>query len=741
MIFDYVNSALDNNPRVCLIETFRTIVSSSNVKELIQRFRAGDAEAKKHLPAFLFHATFGGKKRLAQNAEASGAVMVDFDKLPEPELKELCARIIQASQQKENGIMLAHITPSGKGIRIVIRAHKKAPYEQCDTIGDFQHRIAEIVGATQYLDEVTTDLSRLSFAPQKEDIFVYTSELFGSVKEVDFKETDTRQRPTQQTTAVFTSGSSQDSFEGVPLSDIFKLYFETEGGVPTEGNRNAAFYKAARDLRYICDFNPNVIARAMPEVGLTQKEVLDVCTSACQSSRAAEIPLLVRSCVNKLKDSGREDDEQEAPESETENHVKLPPIFEHFTSCYPPSFRDAVVLAMLPCLGTLATRVRARYLDGELHSPSFFTVVSAEQASGKSFARKIVNILMEDLKSEDDAARAIEQAYRNQVRQSKNKKNQPDDPRVVIRCVPANVSVAKLLQRLDYAEGRHIFSFAEEMDTVIKANSGGSWSQKSDIYRNAFDNAEYGQDYMSDNSYSANLRIFYNLLILGTPRQVDKFFNDVENGLVSRCMFASLPDGFAQRMPIFKDPTPDGVVFIKKFINRLREAKNVIEIPEVNEVLDAWLEKQRLLALQSGDRARDTFRKRAAVMAFRAAMVVAAGYERRKAAKKVLQDFALYIADMVLREQMVFAAARMDEAFALNSESRSARKSRGENRRETLFQALPESFSANDITSLAAKSLVFTPTKQLVYLWRKNGLIERTSNGSFRKINPNQPTQ
>ncbi len=729
MIFDYVHNVGDNQPQVCLYDIFKQLIASPHVKEQTERYRAGDSEAKKRLPAFLFHATFNGKKRLAKNATASGLVMVDFDHVDPADLADY-ALIAQSDQARAWGVMLAHVTPSGKGLRIVIRADCSKAYAGCESISDYQHRIAQLFGAEKYLDEVTTDLSRLSFCPTADDIIYMTPELFTAEKVIDFKGDEATKRPAeaQQKAVIFTSGASQETFDGVPLTDIFRTYFELQGGAPTEGNRNAAFYAAARELRYICDFNPKVIARFMPQVGLTEKEVLDVCSSACTSSRAKDIPQIVRSIVQSLKIT----EEEEEGTAETEQApIKLPPIFEHFTKCYPPHFRDAVVLAMLPCLGTLGTSVRARYLDGELHSPSFFTVVSAEQASGKSFARKIVNVLMEDLRFEDESARVVEQAYRNALRQSKNKKDQPEDPRVVIRIVPANVSVAKLLQRLDYAEGKHLFSFAEEMDTVIKANSGGSWSQKSDIYRNAFDNAEYGQDYMSDNSYSANLKIYYNMLVLGTPRQTNKFFSDVENGLVSRCMFASLPDGFGQKMPVFKEISPEGLVYVKKFVDRLRECKDTLDLPEVNQALDGWLDEQRISALQSADRARDIFRKRSAVIGFRAAMILAAGLPKNHQRKKMLSDFAVYIASLVLEEQLKYAGARLEEALEGGDK---AEKQVRLGKRKALFTELPAEFTTADINQAMAKYGILSPVRSLVCAWRSNKLIEKIEKNKYRKF-------
>jgi hypothetical protein len=236
---------------------------------------------------------------------------------------------------------------------------------------------------------------------------------------------------------------------------------------------------------------------------------------------------------------------------------------------------------------------------------------------------------------------------------------------------------------------------------------------------------------MSDNSYSANLKIYYNMLVLGTPRQTNKFFSDVENGLVSRCMFASLPDGFGQKMPVFKEISPEGLVYVKKFIDRLRECKGTLELPEVNKALDQWLDEQRISALQSADRARDIFRKRSAVIGFRAAMIVAAGLAKQRQSKKMLADFAVYIASLVLEEQLKYAGARLEEALQGNG---NAEKQVRLGKRTALFAELPAEFTTADINQAMAKFGILSPVKSLVYAWRSNKLIEKIEKNKFKKL-------
>lgn len=719
MIFDYCPT-VGGKPQRCLYDQMREMMDSPAVAQLIARYRAGETEAKRRLPAFCFHAHFRDGKRSSRSAEPSGLVMVDLDHLDAVKLEELSARALSDEFRAATAdtLLLLHVTPSGRGLRLVCKARRCAPFEDCLCIADYQRRYAALLGASEWLDGVTTDLARLSFCPARADVLLLSERLFVEDAEVtSFAEVrgDVRSLPAP---SLAEDDRVQDLFHDLPLDDIFARYFALTGGLPAEGERNSRFYAAARDLRYICDFSPRTLAAHMPAVGLGADEVYAVCRSACESSRASRMPAVVGKAVEQVR-AERESEQEPARggQSEAAEGGGLPVLFRDMAGLYPPSFRHAVTLALLPVVGTLATGVRARYLDGELHSTSFLTVITAEQASGKSFARRLVGTLLHTIALEDAAARAVEQAYREELRRKRNAKEQPADPHAKIRLVPASISVAKLLQRLDNAKGEHLFSFAEELDTVIKSNRGGAWSEKSDIYRNAFDNAVYGQDYMSEVSYSATLPVYYNMLFLGTPRQTRKFFPDAENGLVSRCCFATLPDQFAAQMPRFGQLDEGARLRVDRMVEKLRAAGGEVNLDFVNKALAAWLEAHRLAALEANDRAADIFRRRAAVIGFRAALCVAPLYDSKRKLQ-ALPKFALHVADLVLEGQMAFAGEQLNGLLG-----REKPRSRG--RCGSVLEALPDTFSLGELSAVLSERRMSTPPKQLVYYWTRDKLIMR----------------
>ena len=735
MKFDYCPH-LSAKPEICLYDDFKALISLPVVRELIAQHRADPSSgAKRSLPAFCFHATYGGRTRAARHATPSGLYMLDLDHVPAERLEGLERDLAETARRSCESvaplslplILLLHVTPSGQGLRLVCKAQRTPAFTGCRSLADYQRRAAQLLGVADLLDEVAHDLARLSFCPCADDVLFMSPRLFTDTAEVtDFAPSQPapqRRAAAPQPALPQSSQSSpaapqaplQEEYRGRPLRDIFARYFELQGGLPAEGERNARFYAATRDLRYICDFNPQVLAAHMPDVGLSAQEVYAVCDNACQSSRATRLPAAVSQALDLLEPAAA----PAAAPAASEPLTRLPLLVRELVAAVPAPFARAAVLAVLPVMGTLATRVRARYLDGELHSPSFITLCTAEQASGKSFARRLVQALMHTVMAEDAEARAAEARYHEELRRKRNAKELPADPRVKVTMIPVTVSIAKLLQRLDYAAGDHLFSFAEELDTLIKTNRGGAWSEKNDIYRNAFDNAAYGQDYMSDNSYSATLPIFYNMLLLGTPRQRGRFFADVENGLVSRVCFASLPDQFGKAMPPAVDIPAKTQQRIDAHVARLRAAHGVMNLDFLFAPLQHWLEEHRQRALRENNRARDIFRRRAAVIGFRAAMTVYPLYASPKKAQPLLADFALCVANLVLEGQLDYAGATLNRVLSAPGSERSG--GFGTN----IFAQLPDRFDASELAAQLVKRGMKSPPRQLIYVWLREGLITK----------------
>ncbi|MBO7545977.1 MAG: hypothetical protein J6T19_04645, partial [Paludibacteraceae bacterium] len=326
--------------------------------------------------------------------------------------------------------------------------------------------------------------------------------------------------------------------------------------------------------------------------------------------------------------------------------------------------------------------------------------------------------------------REKEQAYKEKLRASKNSKFQPEDPHACPRNNGVSISVAKLLQLLTYAEGKHLIGIGEEMDTLVKSERAGTWSQKSDIYRLAFDNAEYGQAYMSEASFSAHVKVYYNLLLTGTPNSMRRFFKDVEDGMVTRVCFAQLPDTSFAEMPVFAPYTEAEKAEIIHWARRLDAETGTIECSAVDEAISQWCKEKLQEASDADNRAMDTFRRRAAVIGYRAGMLCYLLEDRKATA--VVGEFATWVAEYVFRNQMELWGEQMELACTGALKIRDGRDVMG-----SLLALLPEEFVTADLIKLRAKkgqNVSVSSIKSLLHRWKKNRRIAQVGEGRWRRM-------
>ena len=409
---------------------------------------------------------------------------------------------------------------------------------------------------------------------------------------------------------------------------------------------------------------------------------------------------------------------------------ELPRLLRLLCKRLPTDYQPAMIIASLPVLGTLATRIRFEYLDRQEQSLSFFSCITAPAASGKSFIRKPVDLLLTPINEQDAIEREKEQAYKDKLRASKNSKNQPEDPHACPRNNGVAISIAKLLQLLTYAEGKHLIGIGEEMDTLVKSEKAGVWSQKSDIYRLAFDNAEYGQAYMSDASFNAHIKVYYNLLLTGTPNSMKRFFKDLENGLATRVCFAQLPDTSFTEIPVFAPYSEGEKAEIIRWARRLDAEQGTITCPQVGKVIADWLESKRQQAIDADSHAMDTLRRRAAVIGFRAGMLCYL-LENHKYTRTVGQ-FAQWVAEYVFRNQMELWGDQMETLLAGALDSQSERGAAS-----SLLELLPEEFSTADLIKLRARkgqSVKSSAIKSLICRWKAHNRIDKVSDGHWKRL-------
>ena len=699
------------------------------------------ARLKRQLPVITPHACrfTGDGTRKSANAVPSGLVMLDIDHIDDP--RDFFSRWIAPVLTAENKIYFVAITPSGHGIRVI------AEREAGESIPAAQKRLAHYFALTEF-DAVTKDLARASFLmPWSYVLYCEPTGLNFNTPEQEavitthFSQLDTQpatsplphreasiSSPSERPIGGTPSYSEASTFRDIPYSDIVSHLENLLGGTPSEGERNQFYFTLVRYMRYICDFNADKCVAVLPDYGLSIGERHATAMSSVNRPRKSAMPDLLNRAITAAQQAISEGEAHASSliASSPDNLPPLPRVLELICRRLPESFRPAMVIASLPILGALATRVRFQYLDKQEHSFSFMSCISAPAATGKSFIRKPVNLLLTPIDRQDEIERKREEEYKDALRAAKNSKMQPTNPRACPRNNGINVSIAKLLQLLAYSDGKHLIGIGEEIDTLVKSERAGVWSQKSDIYRLGFDNAKYGQNYMSDNSFSANVPVFYNLLLTGTPGGMYRFFKDVEDGLVTRFCFAQLPDMFGSDIPAFENYTEAEEREIIDIADTLDKAAGTIACSHVGVRIRRWLNDKRELAIREDSRAVDTLRKRAAVIGYRAGML--AYLLNECVYTKEVGQFTSWVAEYVFQNQMELFGSKFEEVAQSQIRVR-------ENRSQvvSLLQALPEQFSKSDLMALRARNGQSTNIAMVISRWKAAGFIKQVEKNTYRK--------
>ena len=737
MKFSIYSTVKSAKPFLCDKATFEGFIYSAAIKETIDKIRASKdkneiAELKKTLPVVTWQAYFKGRRK-SEEAVPSGLFMLDIDHVENPG-KFYAEKIM--SLEPELHIVYAAISPSGHGIRLVAEC-----FEGLSTIAENQQELAQRIGTE--IDEVCKDWARCSFLSDAGSTLYMDWDLFNRTPKVLLNNENENEKVVSSQPSAVSGQCEVDQreglfggaveYQGLKYGDIAKEWLRMNGGEPVEGERNTKLYKLATRMRYICDFNPATLLRVMPRYGLSEEEMKVLIHSACSSMRSVSMPKDLSDTLDMLHRGSVDvidmDEEDVAKATEVLNVPLLPPVFKEWYDVAPEDFKIPVTLCQLPILGTLGSRLRARYLDGEIHSPSFQVSLEAPQASGKSFVRKLVDYELASLKEHDEQEREKEREYDKKIKEinltktkvtAKNKEEIIGQrPQTIIRYVPATMSITKMLMRMQSAQGLHLIAFSEEIDTVYKAYKR-QFSCLSDALRNSFDNSEYGQDYASENSFSGMVKLYYNTLYCGTPNAMRRFYPDLEDGLVSRVLFVTLADQFGKKMPVWEEMNAKAKQAVDLGLERLSEVslvgdevqpEHVMNMDFVNKALQEWIDTQQAIAVKMNDRTRDIFCRRSAVVGFRAAMLAWYLWNERRSVviRKNVAAFAVWIANCMLNQHLL--------RFKVNDVSSNTFLA------QAAYDQLKDEFSMDELRMALGRNGVKTMEKQVVYKWRLLGVL------------------
>lgn len=677
-------------------------------------FEALKADRKKKLPIITPHATFKNGRRLNADAVPSGLSMYDVDHINAP---QEYYREHVAGRENELGVVLAHVTPSTEGLRLLFAIPR------ADMGLDAAQRwMSERLGNAGY-DEAVKDLARCSFlVPRDYILYLDEEKLFVSeeLKVNDEKliinneEAVTGNEETTGNKEGSDAGDSSLTFKGIPYTEIIRQWFLITGGEPQKGERNTRLHRLASHLRYIADNNEALILRIMPRYGLTEEEMRGLIHSAC-SARFCSTPKEMKQAVENARKATDEEDETEEYDGPPVLPKRLPPLIRLLVSCTPEIYKPAVAHAVFPSLAAHLHRTRFRYIDNVLHEATLMNVLMAGTGAGKDCISEPINHIMADIRRRDEENLRREREWKNEVNAkgaNKDKRQRPEG--LVIQEIDADMTNPAFVMRTAEADGHFLYTKMNEIDQFDALKGSGRGQQQFQIMCLAFDPGNrYGQTRVGIQSVTEKVTIRFNWNASTTILKGKRYFSRVlTDGPVSRINFCTIPEReIGADMPVYGTYDAGFDEELRPYIENLTRATGEVDCPEAFRLAKKLKEECADFARLSQSRVYENLSFRANVIAYLKACVlyVANGYKWDKS----IEDFVRWSLQYDLWCKMEFFGADIEEAT--NNMIREGQKRPG---RMNLLELLPDEFTLEDaIRTRRSQGMDAKGTRNMLRQW------------------------
>ena len=750
MKFGISNNVKSRVVRECTPELFRQALDSplvarvcAEIEDALEAVRRGEmskddfetlkAARKKMLPVITPHATFKNGRRLNADAVPSGLSMYDVDHINDP-----CAYYDTKvrGREAELGIVLAHVTPSTEGLRLlfVIPRAGMAPDEA-------QRWMSARLGDAAY-DGAVKDLARCSFlVPREYVLYLDEERLFGN-EELRMKN---EEWPADGENSSFGGEadilhSSLPKFKGIPYSQIIQQWFKLAGGEPVPGERNDKLHRLASHLRYIADNDEALMLQVMPRYGLSEEEMRGLIHSAC-SAKWYSMPKMMREAIEneerrmKNEESTAEDENSsfggEADILHSSLPKRLPALIKLLVSRTPDVYKPAVAHAVFPALGAHLHRVRFKYIDNVEHEATLMNVLMAGTGAGKDCISEPINRIMADIRRRDEDNLRREREWKNEVTSkgaNKDKRQRPEG--LIIQEIDADMTNPAFVMRMAEADGHFLYTKLNEIDQFDALRGSGRGGQQFQIMCLAFDPGNrYGQTRVGAQSVTEKVTIRFNWNASTTIQKGKRYFNRVlTDGPISRINFCTIPEReIGADMPVYGTYDAAFDEELRPYIENLVKAQGLIDCPQAYRLAQKLKEECADFARLSQSRVYENLSFRANVIAYLKACVlyVANGCQW----DKTFEDFIRWSLQYDLACKMEFFGDAIEAA--MNMPAPDPHKPG----RRNLLTLLPDDFSFDQAVRVRQEAgLDAKGTSHMLSQWKLRGYITIITNHNYRKL-------
>lgn len=590
------------------------------------------------------------------------------------------------------------------------------------------------------------------------------------------------------TSAASTASTAQDNYLGIPYGEIIKKWWQmyNDGQKPMRSNRNTLTFELAVNLRHICGFDRNLLAQIIPCYdGFPEQEKM-ACINSALNEKITQMPKRLKDVLSAIRqermkqgnaDGGSAADNEALVNALDEANAKddlfyynalpkLPQGIRDSISAVGPALALPVITAICPAIGMLATGVKVS-VHGKMNSLNLISYIAGDFASGKGSIDPVIDAWTSEVKEMDKMYQQKEDEWRAKKRAAKNKKEQPEEPKLPVRCLTLNNTVANLAERLANTEGKHAFSFTPEADTVAQKWKS-AMSDFSVMLRQAYDGTSYEREARSADAVNVHIdRLLWNVVMCGTPDALYRVVSNYTDGFQSRIIVAKTPDNtftpLSDNMHVMNERQRDRIIQIAHLLPLLT---GEVVLPKLEDKGREWLEQIRLETMKNDDKVKarqrfricpTTMRMMTCIMLCKVLETLIQKHGFNGAEKQLKESPDLWkgmlvktqtpamlnvfdvLADYQLDNALYFFRSRIEEAFSSKnycSQSPYDRTHRGKN--DSIFERLDVTFTFEQAEqqSVAVKGATATheTVRQMLKNWKRQGLISILPDKRYQKV-------
>ena len=743
---------------------------------------------KKHMVQMNYSCLPNEDGKLRGSKRISKSVGMDIDFCPddadyEKKMADVPALIL--SKKKDLGLLMLERS-ANKGYHIAFR--RKPNLSQEDNL----KWAAKLLGV-EY-DKGAKDITRVFYTPPTDRLLYFDKELLDNteckiqIQESEISKGDScntqKEQKAEDEAAEKTLKKSNNStleYCGIPYSDIIRKWWQmyNDGHEPVRSNRNTLTFELAVNLRHICGFDRQQLDQVIPCYDNFPEAEKLACIDSALGEKRTQMPKRLKDVLAAIRQellAAKNSDNDEAINALDEANAQDELFYYNSLPTLPQGIRDSInsvgphlampaLIAICPVLGCLATGVKVD-IHGRKNSLNLISYVAGDFASGKGSIDPLIDAWTCEIKQMDKVYLQQEEDWRAKKRAAKNKKEQPEEPKLPIRILTLNNTVANLADRLANTEGKHAFSFTPEADTVAQKWRSGL-SDFSVMLRQAYDGTSYEREAKSADAVNVHIdRLLWNVTMCGTPDALYRVVSNYTDGFQSRIAVARTPDNtfaaLTENLYVLTDVQRDQIFQIAHLLPLM---DGDIVLPKLEKKGRDWLEEIRLETMKNDDKTKarqrfricpTTMRMMTCIMLCKVAEQLIKAHGLAGAEKRLKENPQLWkemivktqtptmlavfdvLADYLMENALYFFRERIEAAFSSREymgQTSCSRLHRGKN--DTIFERLCSPFTLEQAVqqSIAVKGAVVSkPTvQQMLKNWKRQGLITRMPDMRYQK--------